>query len=183
MSEMASLITSVSVVCSTVGSGADQRKHQSSLSMAFVREIHRWLMDSPRKWPVTRKIFPFDYVIMSMGSFSLWMSLTKYIQSQMSDASTEGTYDVKLLIYFQTAMVAPLKIGNEERISSHNIHWLSDAFFKSNIKSLALIETVPALSDYYQHLVGGWAWTALWLFSHAGGKINPYLKPIRNIRY
>ena len=41
-------------------SDADQRKHQSSASLAFVREIHRWPVNSPHKWPVTLKIFPFD---------------------------------------------------------------------------------------------------------------------------
>ena len=34
---MASQITGVSIVCSTVGSGADQRKHQSSASLPFVQ--------------------------------------------------------------------------------------------------------------------------------------------------
>ena len=42
---------------------ADQRKHQSSASLAFVRGIHRWPVNSPHKWPVTRKMFPFDDVI------------------------------------------------------------------------------------------------------------------------
>ena len=41
-------------------SGADQRKHQSSASLASVRGIYR----GPHKWPVTRKMFPFDDVIM-----------------------------------------------------------------------------------------------------------------------
>ena len=44
-------------------SGADQRKHQSSASLAVVRGIHQWLVNSPHKWPVTRKMFPFDGVI------------------------------------------------------------------------------------------------------------------------
>ena len=56
MSEMASQITSVLIVCPTVCSCPDQRKHQSSASLAFVRGVHRW--------PVTRKMFPFDDVIM-----------------------------------------------------------------------------------------------------------------------
>ena len=64
MSAMASQIIGVSSVCPTVGSGADQRKHQSSASLAFVRGIHRWPVNSPHKTPVTRKIFPFDDVIM-----------------------------------------------------------------------------------------------------------------------
>ena len=63
MSTMASQITSLTIVYSIVYSGADQRKHQSSASLAFVRGIHRWPVDSPHKGPVTRKTFPFDDVI------------------------------------------------------------------------------------------------------------------------
>ena len=57
MRAMASQITSLTIVCPAVYSGADQRKHQSSTSLAFVRGIHRWPMNSTRKWPVTRKCF------------------------------------------------------------------------------------------------------------------------------
>ena len=64
MSEMASLITGVSIVYSTVCSGGDQRKHQSSASLASVWGIHRWPVNCPHKGPVTRKMFPFDDVIM-----------------------------------------------------------------------------------------------------------------------
>ena len=65
MGAMASQITSLTVVYSTVYSGADQRKHQSSASLAFVRGIHRWPVNSPHKGPVARKMFPFDDVIMN----------------------------------------------------------------------------------------------------------------------
>ena len=61
---MASQITSLTIVYSTVYSGVDQRKHQSSALLAFVRGIHRWPVNSPRKGPVSRKMFPFDDVIM-----------------------------------------------------------------------------------------------------------------------
>ena len=61
---MASQITSLTIVYSTVHSGADQRKHQSSASLAFVWGIHRPPVNSPQKWPVTQKMFPFDDVIM-----------------------------------------------------------------------------------------------------------------------
>ena len=61
---MASQITSVSIVYSTVCSGVDQRKHQSSTSLVIVRGIQRWPVNSPHKGPVTQKIFPFDDVIM-----------------------------------------------------------------------------------------------------------------------
>ena len=49
-------------------SSADQRKHQGSASLAFVRGIHRWPVNSPHKWPVTRKMLPFDDVIMNIPS-------------------------------------------------------------------------------------------------------------------
>ena len=65
MNAMASQITRLTIVCSTVYSGAGQRKHQSSASLAFVRGIHRWPVNSPHKGPVTRKMCPFDDVIMS----------------------------------------------------------------------------------------------------------------------
>ena len=64
MSMMASQITSLTIVCSTVYSGAYQRKHQSSASQDFVRGIHRWPVNSSHQGPVTRKIFPFNDVIM-----------------------------------------------------------------------------------------------------------------------
>ena len=64
MGATASQITSLTIVYWTVYSGADQRKHQSSASLAFVRGIHRGPVNSPHKWPVTRKMFPFDDVIM-----------------------------------------------------------------------------------------------------------------------
>ena len=64
MDSIASQITSLTIVYSTVHSDADQSKHQSSASLAFVWEIHRWPVNFPHKWPVTRKMFPFDDVIM-----------------------------------------------------------------------------------------------------------------------
>ena len=60
----ASQITSLTIVYSTVYSGTDQRKHQNSASLAFVRGIQRWPVNSPHKGPVTRKMLPFDDVIM-----------------------------------------------------------------------------------------------------------------------
>ena len=60
MSMMASQITSLTIVYSTIYSGTDQRKHQSSASLAFVRGIHQWPMNSQHKGPVMQKMFPFD---------------------------------------------------------------------------------------------------------------------------
>ena len=71
MGANASQITSLTIVYSTVYSGAVQRKHQSSVSLAFVRGIHRGPVNSPHKWPVTRKMCPFDDVIMQDNLTSL----------------------------------------------------------------------------------------------------------------
>ena len=63
MGAIASHITNLTIVNSIVYSDADQRKHQSSASLAFVRGIHWGPVSSPHKWPVTRKMFQFDDVI------------------------------------------------------------------------------------------------------------------------
>ena len=63
---IASQITSLTIAFSTIYSDADQRKHQSSASLAFVWGINREPLNSPHKWPVMRKMFPFDDVIMNM---------------------------------------------------------------------------------------------------------------------
>ena len=67
MSTIVSQITSLTIIYSTVCSGTYQRKHQSSASLAFVRGIHRWPVNSPHKGPVTRKMFPLDDGIMIDG--------------------------------------------------------------------------------------------------------------------
>ena len=64
MGTAASQITSLTIVFTNVYSDADQSKHQSSASLAFVWGIHRGPVNSPHKWPVPRKMFPFDDVIM-----------------------------------------------------------------------------------------------------------------------
>ena len=69
---MAIQITSLTIVYTTVCSGAHQRKHQRSASLAFVRGIHRWPVNSQQKWPVARKMFPFDDVIIFVR---VWLSI------------------------------------------------------------------------------------------------------------
>ena len=65
MSSMASQIPSLAMVYSTVYLGADQRKHQISTSLAFVRGINWWPVNSLHKGPVTCKMFPSDDIIMN----------------------------------------------------------------------------------------------------------------------
>ena len=70
MSTMEYQINSLAIIYSTVYLGVDQRQHQSSASMAFVWGFHRWPVNSPHKGPVTRKMFPFDDVIMASHMFT-----------------------------------------------------------------------------------------------------------------
>ena len=76
MGTIASQITSLTIVYSTVYSDADKKKHQSSASLAFVRGIHRGPVNSPHKWPVTRKMF-FDDVTMIV---MIWAILAWYME-------------------------------------------------------------------------------------------------------
>ena len=64
MSAMTSQVTTLTIVYSNVYSGADQRKHQSPASLAFVRGIQRCQVNFPNKGSVTRIMSPFDDVIM-----------------------------------------------------------------------------------------------------------------------
>ena len=75
MGAIASQITSLTIVYSIVYLDADQRKHQSSVSLAFVRGIHREPVNSPHKWPVTRKMFPFDDDVIMAGFIGRHVSL------------------------------------------------------------------------------------------------------------
>ena len=68
MGTMASQITSLTIVYSSIYSDADQRWHQSSASLYNI-----WVGNSPvigefppHKWPGTLKMFPFDDVIMTL---------------------------------------------------------------------------------------------------------------------
>ena len=67
MGAMASQITRLTIVYSTVSSITDQRKHQSSASLAIVRGIRRWPVNFPHKGPVMRQMFlSLDDVIMAL---------------------------------------------------------------------------------------------------------------------
>ena len=78
MSTVASQIIGVSIVYSTVCSGLDKKKHQRYASLAFVRGIHRWPVHSPYKGAVTRKMFPFDDIIMIRGTWGTDRSLPTF---------------------------------------------------------------------------------------------------------
>ena len=84
-------------------SGTDQRKHQSSASLAFVREIHRRPVNSLHKWPVTRKMFPFDDVIM--------------------DAMVPQCQKLQLGMYFLATIISRKYFFLPQRKYPHFKHW------------------------------------------------------------
>ena len=93
MGAIESQITSLTIVYSTVYSGTYQRKHQSSASLAFVRRVQRWPVNSPHKGPVTRKRFPFDDVIMI-----LWGIWGNWPQTRVSQAPKSSYYTYRLTL-------------------------------------------------------------------------------------
>ena len=84
MDAMASEITSLAIVYSTVYSGAGQRKHQSSASLASIcAGNQRWPVSSPHKRTVTRKMHLFDDVIMEYAFLSVSFPLVCYLHRRL----------------------------------------------------------------------------------------------------
>ena len=112
MGAMASQITYLTIVYSTVYSGADQRKHQSSASLAFVLGIHRWLVNSRHKGPVTRKLFPIDNVIMYIKWYLTWLIYP------------DLAYRETFLVSISTASLET-KISARPPMLLQPLHWIS----------------------------------------------------------
>ena len=110
MHTMASQITSLMIVYSSVCLHADQRKHQSSTSLAFVWGIHWWPVNSPHKWPVMRKMFPFDGIIMHMTKFPWQRSIIQGLGVSLLLVLT-GCWTVNPLTYWgQDKMAATFQM-------------------------------------------------------------------------
>ena len=55
------------------------KKTSKSLSLAFVRGINRWPVNSPHKWPVTWKMFSLDDIIMGINSLAFYDGLLSFV--------------------------------------------------------------------------------------------------------
>ena len=84
------MASKIRVVYSTIYSGADQRKYQSFASLAFVQGTHRGPVNSPHKWPVTRKMFPFNDVIMQKSLCGLCCRVYINMLSRKTFALLQG---------------------------------------------------------------------------------------------
>ena len=95
MGAMTSQITSLTIAYSTFYSDADQRKHQSSVSLAFVRGSHRGPVNSPHKWPVTQRMSRFDEVIMHTAQLTYFFEEPLYLRH----ADTKELYHSMVIMY------------------------------------------------------------------------------------
>ena len=140
MGAMTSQITSLTIVYWSVYSGADQRKHQSSASLAFVRGIHRWPVNLSRKGPVTWEIFPIDDVIMgNRGSEHVHcFSRCIPIWEQTIILTSESIISYRNYIRFDTCFIFHIilldHIDKEALVSTmRRCHICTKQFFKSNL--------------------------------------------------
>ena len=123
MGAMASQITSLAIVYSSVSSGAVTKKNQSSASLAFVWGIHRWPVNSPLRLPVTRKIFPFDDAIMRSDALT-----HNYMQPNLNERPfvminviqiSQGNSKIKLLHYYNARNFMHMALPS----LVHNVTW------------------------------------------------------------
>ena len=140
MSEIASPITGASIVYPTVCSTVDQRKHQSSAWLAFVRGIHRWPVNSPHKGPVMRKIFPFDDVIM------FWV---KYAQREITYLYNKHYFSTKAHIY---AYIWENKIHLAKMITTQDrLPWIHvNIFWRHHAQSLDKVNFISYFNIRYR---------------------------------
>ena len=142
MGAVTSQITSLTIVYSTVYSDADQTKHQSSASPAFVRGIHRGPVNSPHKWPVTRKMFSFDDVIMIwVKTLHWWHNHNKTKHNKTASILSRHSVSVRsrLISYYCLSSA-----------------WVRFTRLDPSHKSSSRLFYAMILSSYYkiQHMIG-----------------------------
>ena len=116
MGTIASQIISLTIVYSTVYSDADKKKHQSAASLGFVLGIHRGPVNYPHKWSVTRKMFPFDDVIMSL-IYSIIAPAAGFIVKHTDQSFQENLSH----LFFSVSVLYLLKMID---LKTSNIIWI-----------------------------------------------------------
>ena len=124
MGAIASQITSLTIVYSTVYSDADQRKNQSAASLAFLRGIHRGPVNSPHKWPVTRKMFPFDDVIIIISYVCiLWLPMAwrRKHQGHQKPSYWSNYQEIFPFNYKSVSKMWPIPSGSHLQVTFSNV--------------------------------------------------------------
>ena len=147
MDTMASQITSLAIVYSTVYSGAVQRNHQSSSSLAFVRGIHRWPGNSLHKWPVTRKMLPFDDAIKKAQDINIHGIFPVIPEFRFHYQKSFILLDFNPLRWGHMSVIASLITGNEK--------FCSKAVYTNNKLGKPQISAVLAFCDDNSSATGG----------------------------
>ena len=120
MTAIASQITSLTIVYSIVYSDANQRKHQSSASLAFVRGIHQGPVNSPHKWPAMRKMIWLRHH--EEWHLVIYQMTTKTTHHHRSMKSPPNGYMTKKYCYNHCCVKAPKWRNNDVIIVSY-VHW------------------------------------------------------------
>ena len=119
MGMVVSQITSLTIVCSTIYWGTGQRINRSSASLAFVREIHRSPVNFLHKWPVRRKMFPFDDVIMTSRFFFSKMK-GWYFFTCLSACLLDISVTMKVIITWLDLHLSVYKISAHVKLKNGN---------------------------------------------------------------
>ena len=140
-------ITSLTNVFSTVYSDADPWKYQSSASLALVRGIHWSLVNSPYKWPVTRKMFPFDDVIMQSYNAAQYREITASAHSHSGNGITSESQLLSDPIRHSVTW-RPITSGDVWRASTWNCNRITSGLDTSQLPRCAG-EFMTLLSNSY----------------------------------
>ena len=167
MGRIASQITSLTSVYSTVYSDSDQSKHQSSASLAFVWGIHRRPVNSPHKWPVTRKMFPLDDVIM-VGHEHLIMQLIAVSSHDINVLCTEGLrFKRQICIFISYRSTSLSHGGTATSCGDINVgqHWLRNDLLPHGTKPLHTLmltyHQMPSLAFTWEQFHKKKSWTLI----------------------
>ena len=175
MGTIASQITSLTIVYSTVNTDADQRKHRSSAALAFVWGIHRWPMNSPHKWPITRKMFPFDDVIIptkfgTRYEYDLEMRPSLRACRKSLRSSWVRVKNMKLLMpvsrmrfNISRNLTSPMSSADIFQIRMSRPESSSKRFMSAAPANTGIIITGPLWGEFTGHLTRG-SDTELWYF-------------------
>ena len=145
MGAMASQITSLTIVYSTVDWGADQRRPQSSASLAFVREIHRWPVNSPHKWASNAEMFPFDDVIMMViASFVMQLLLSSTFEISLKKLSQTSKWRPS---YLGLNVLTALKKSITKRMG-HQIHIFAYRSMNHTVFFICLLWSINVVPSF-----------------------------------